>query len=55
MCGCCNVGYMWVILLIGIVYFCEGVKGLCNVMWIYIMGSIFFFLEGIVEEYIFSC
>lgn len=37
-----NVGYMRVTPPTGIVYSCEGVKGLRNVTWIYIMGSIFF-------------
>lgn len=50
-----NVGYMRVTPPTGIVYSCEGVKGLRNVTWIYIMGSIFFFSEGTAEEYTFSC
>jgi hypothetical protein len=52
--GRCNVGYMRVTPPTGIVYSCEGVKGLRNVTWIYIMGSIFFSRKALQRVYIFS-
>lgn len=47
-----NVGYMRVTPPTGIVYSCEGVKGLRNVTWIYIMGSIFFSRKALQRVYI---